>query len=336
LFEAKNSDKSLTFIYGVYDMKIFILFLVLTSLTIAQTEDPLKYFPYKTGNMWEYYFDDLEYPDTVQVFNIKDSVDSDGNIYVRQFARRINPIQYPLLFPDTATYIIDTSFNVWAPPSIYGSPLTENFIMYKLNAKKGDQWIIYDYASGIGGNGYEIARLREVWEDELFFGSGITTIFKRFIYYYSIDSTDTLGLVRYGDILSYGFGLWSRGGGDLIGNILLKGCVINDTLYGDTTNLITSIKDLSEKLPVQFELFQNYPNPFNPTTTIKYSVAEPGIVSLKVFDILGREVATLVNERKPAGYYEVSFDGSELSSGIYFYQLTAGVFKATKKFVLLK
>ncbi len=90
-----------------------------------------------------------------------------------------------------------------------------------------------------------------------------------------------------------------------------------------------------------FKLFQNYPNPFNPTTKIKYSVPSnvnhrASNISLKVYDVLGREIATLVNEEKLAGEYEVQFDGSGLPSGIYFYQLKAGEYVETKKFVLMK
>jgi len=89
-------------------------------------------------------------------------------------------------------------------------------------------------------------------------------------------------------------------------------------------------------LPKEFVLLQNYPNPFNPTTSIKYSLPEQEFVSLKIFDILGNEVATLVNESKPAGNYEVQFDANNLSSGVYFYQLRAGNFTETKKLILMK
>ena len=93
--------------------------------------------------------------------------------------------------------------------------------------------------------------------------------------------------------------------------------------------------------PVQFSLSQNYPNPFNPSTTIKFSIpfVETGhdpSLQLIVYDILGNEVATLVNEDKPVGSYRVEFDGSNLPSGIYFYQLRAGNFVETKKMILLK
>ena len=88
--------------------------------------------------------------------------------------------------------------------------------------------------------------------------------------------------------------------------------------------------------PDHFKLFQNYPNPFNPTTIIRYEISATVLVTLKVYDILGKEVATLVNEEKPAGNYKVEFDRSNLSSGIYFYNLRAGEFVSTKKLVLIK
>lgn len=88
--------------------------------------------------------------------------------------------------------------------------------------------------------------------------------------------------------------------------------------------------------PVEFSLSQNYPNPFNPTTVINYQLPMSSHISLKIYDLLGREVATLVNEQKDAGSYEVKFDGKNLSSGIYFYQLRAGEFAQTIKLILQK
>ena len=88
--------------------------------------------------------------------------------------------------------------------------------------------------------------------------------------------------------------------------------------------------------PVEFNLSQNYPNPFNPATMIKYSLPEAGHVSLKVYNVIGKEVETLVNDEKPAGTYEVNFDAAQLPSGIYFYQLKTGNFVETKKMVYQK
>ena len=89
-------------------------------------------------------------------------------------------------------------------------------------------------------------------------------------------------------------------------------------------------------LPVETNLYQNYPNPFNPSTKISYSIKEEGLVTLKVYDVLGKEVATLVNENKSTGNYEAEFNASQLSSGMYIYKLQAGSFTAVKKMLLTK
>jgi len=108
-------------------------------------------------------------------------------------------------------------------------------------------------------------------------------------------------------------------------------------------DVTVNVDNLEMVLPTKFVLKQNYPNPFNPSTKIKYQVPEVSFVTLKVFDVLGSEVATLVNEEKPAGNYEVDFNAKGLTSGIYFYQLRvypagggAGSFTETKKMILLR
>jgi len=94
-------------------------------------------------------------------------------------------------------------------------------------------------------------------------------------------------------------------------------------------DIITEVELDKNNLPTEFKLFYNYPNPFNPSTTITYQIPKLSFVSLKVYDILGREVVALVNEEKPIGNYKVNFNASGLSSGIYFYRLVAGSFVET-------
>jgi hypothetical protein len=106
-------------------------------------------------------------------------------------------------------------------------------------------------------------------------------------------------------------------------------------------DLTTDVQESDEGIISDYRLEQNYPNPFNPVTTIKYSIPsgsnhEMGIVSLKIYDLLGREIATLVNENKAPGIYEIQFDGSNLSSGVYFYRLEHGRNSQVKKLILLK
>lgn len=96
------------------------------------------------------------------------------------------------------------------------------------------------------------------------------------------------------------------------------------------------VEQMDSGLPESFIQYQNYPNPFNPTTQIKYSVKEDGFVTMKVYDVLGKEVAVLVNDEKLTATYTVNFDASMLSSGIYFYTITAKDFHQTKKMLLIK
>jgi photosystem II stability/assembly factor-like uncharacterized protein len=131
--------------------------------------------------------------------------------------------------------------------------------------------------------------------------------------------------------------------------------ISNSNIYAGTYGLslwkrslseIIGIQNISKEIPKEFSLYQNYPNPFNPTTKIRFdipallsfpnvSIGNP-VVALKVYDLLGREIQTLVNEKLNPGTYEVTFDGSNYASGIYFYRLTTYDFSETKKFVLMK
>jgi|GEM_PF-1654791 len=104
----------------------------------------------------------------------------------------------------------------------------------------------------------------------------------------------------------------------------------------DGTFEYSDIVEVEVGPPTKFSLEQNYPNPFNPSTSIQYTVSKRQFVTLKVYDVLGNEIATLVNEEKAAGNYAVEFDGSTLTSGIYFYKLQAGIFIETKKMLMLK
>ena len=116
---------------------------------------------------------------------------------------------------------------------------------------------------------------------------------------------------------------WSGDAGGIDG-IKLTG--VSDVTGVNTVNTI----------PSKFDLSQNYPNPFNPTTTINYEIPKQSIVQLKVYDVLGREVVTLVNEEKQPGKYKVEFDGRRLASGVYFYMLYTKDFIQTRKLILLK
>lgn len=103
--------------------------------------------------------------------------------------------------------------------------------------------------------------------------------------------------------------------------------------YGNSDVIVTDVKD---ELPLQYSLDQNYPNPFNPATQIKYTIAKPGLVTLKVYDILGRQVADLINKYQEAGKYTANFDATRFASGVYIYKIESSSFTSVKKMMLIK
>lgn len=115
-------------------------------------------------------------------------------------------------------------------------------------------------------------------------------------------------------------------GNDLIANM-------NDAVT--KYNTITSVES-DNSLPSSYSLAQNYPNPFNPSTKIDYQIPESGFVAVKVYNLLGKEVTSLVNEEQSAGKYTLNFNGDGLSSGVYFYKIQSGSFNETKKMILIK
>ena len=104
----------------------------------------------------------------------------------------------------------------------------------------------------------------------------------------------------------------------------------------DGTFEYSNIVEVVVGIPSEFSVEQNYPNPFNPTTKINFVIPKSSFVNLKVYDVHGNKIATLISEQKTAGEYEIEFDGSELTSGVYFYQLKTGSYIETKKMVLLR
>ena len=147
----------------------------------------------------------------------------------------------------------------------------------------------------------------------------------------------------YASLLTSGSDLYTALGispdGQFIVGQGVNGVTSQDEGYLLSLSGSTSI-DESQTIPSSFALNQNYPNPFNPSTTIQFQIPNSTLVNLKVYDVLGNEIATLVNEEKPTGNYEVNFDASSvsggLSSGIYFYRLQAGSFVQTQKMILMK
>jgi hypothetical protein len=106
-------------------------------------------------------------------------------------------------------------------------------------------------------------------------------------------------------------------------------------VYGSPFH-VAAVQPNINNTPTQFSLGQNYPNPFNPTTMIEYNLANAGVVELKIYDITGKEVTTLVNEFQDAGSHRIQFNAVNFASGIYFYKIKSGSFQDVKRMVLIK
>jgi hypothetical protein len=169
---------------------------------------------------------------------------------------------------------------------------------------------------------------------------GYTVSYKDFNYYYNLIQ----GYIWCYTTFAYNFGISSveyyKQYGNLTGKLFyLKGAKINGIVYGDT--ITTDINKIGTTIPESYYLYQNYPNPFNPSTKIKFAIpsdvkCETSEVKMVIYDITGKKITTLVNEKLNPGTYEVTFDGSNLPSGIYFYKLNAGNFSETKRMILIK
>ncbi len=200
--------------------------------------------------------------------------------------------------------------------SSFPEPLNER-IYYKKNAQIGDTWQV-----NYGGTYPAIYTITDTIPAYIF----DTLVTGKHL-------NENFGLVEWIYSWSEEFGKLAKFDWQGETQHYLVGCVIDGILYGDTT-LVTDVNDFD--LDFSYNLYQNYPNPFNFSTNIRYSIPQSGRVSIKVFDLIGREVVTLLHSYQESGIYDVIFQADGLASGIYFYTLTSGNFMDTKKLILLK
>ena len=287
-------------------MKKIIVVIVFTVVPIYSQEiNPYNFFPSSIGNIWEYY----QVNSGKQRYKlVKDSILSD---------------QSKLIFfqsDSSASYRIDTVGNVFYNPNGY------NWLYYKLKVDSGDTWIV-DSIDNV--NRYGLKAIVKRKYPGVIFGKP-TTIME--IYYGYMPYDSEVYLEGWSEFLALGIGEIEKYDASGLGpQKVLVGCIID----GDTMGTITSVTS-ADREPISYQLYQNYPNPFNPSTSIRYQLPKDGFVTLKVYDVLGKEVATLVNEVRIAGEYTVTFDGSGLPSGVYVYRLKAGSYVSSHKMLLLK
>lgn len=287
--------------------KIYLLFFSLLCNRYylqAQELDPYQFFPANVGDRWEY----TQNGPNIIYEVIRDSIDQkDSSRFV--FYNN-NPM--------STLYKINKDYNVIKFPQS-----TIPWHVYKLNAKVGESWLAV--------SGLWVVKLMDISQAYVF--SKQTTVIT-FGFYRPEHASDTVvtegAYLVYWQKLAYGFGMISEEDGASQPTIL-RGCKINGVVYG-TVDVRKNLNDL----PSDFTLYQNYPNPFNPTTTITFSIPNYSHVVLKIFDMLGREIKVLTEDYFDAGEYKVEFNTNNLSSGIYFYQLTTNNTRRTMKMILQK
>lgn len=285
---------------------VTLLFLgIFTEKIYPQT--PESFFPHHVGDTWQYTLDNTTIIYQTDII-IADSTDSLGGHYLKYEG------------DPGYRYHIDTSNNV------YGliPPLQDFYHQYKLDAQIGESWLWVPPQSLDSIR----AKVVDIYPDVIF---GINTTVKEIEYWLFISQTDSLWLAT--RFLASGFGLvafWGEPGPFYH----ITGAIIDSVQYG----FIVGIDEQQSQpfLPKVVELHQNYPNPFNPYTIIEYQLNHAAPVVLKVFNSLGQEIRTLVNEPQSPGNYQIRFDGSNLSSGVYYYRIKAGGFNQHKKMLLIK
>ncbi len=299
----------------VYAATKYDLYLLIR--TLARTPDIIKtikhltvnpevlsLFPLKVGNEWTYEENVEMYKSRYKIKVIKDTT-----IAGKQYFKLTN-----------GYFRIDSSYG-----KVY-KYISGDIVYYGFSSNEIDDTVFFNQGGCEEGWFLENKSEFNLW--------GINS--ERYFYNYIIPTSGYRLNTFVKDI-----GLYREEGGELLYSYsVLIGFIKNGVVYGDTT--LVGIDIGKNNKPTEYSLFQNYPNPFNPSTIIQYSIPKTSFVVLKIFDVLGKEVATLVNEEKPAGNYQIELNGKQtvnnkqLSSGIYFYKLQAGDYIQTKKMIYLK
>lgn len=282
--------------------KLFTIgFLLSLQAAIASAQTPESFFPFQVGNLWEYQM--IPSGELYQIAFTSDSLLPDGSHYI--------------FYNTTVLYRIDTSADVYLYPL---DTTAFNWLRYKLPADSGEVWQLQPPHTG----GW--AWVAEVESAYVFSQPTVVKVFR-----YGPGHPDSTTAYLEEDRLASGFGLiytW-REPNDIR---YLRGCIID----GDTFGIITNVRKEEFVIPREYQLKQNYPNPFNPTTTIEFELPEAAVVSVRVYDLLGRQVATLVEGKLSVGTHRVMWDARELPSGIYFIRLTTLYATQIRKAMLVR
>lgn len=280
-------------------IEVTSILVLVSAMAVAQS--PLSFFPHHAGDVWEYTGGNP--PVITQERITTDSLGADGRYYLYH-------TYYGRMIVDTA------GRRVLLPPNL----VRDTAVYYRLDAHFGDSWVVARFASG----GAVVATVRSEFQTILF---GQTVQVKKIEY---ADSGS--GLLAYPtDYLGSGFGIIGQDI-DTFPDRRLSGAIIDGVQYGTITLMVSE-----EVSPVRpFVLQQNFPNPFNPMTTIQYELNRQGFMELKVYDLIGNEMATLFSGHQTAGIHRATFEGSRLPSGTYVYRLKTEQGSMSRRMLLIK
>lgn len=309
-------------------MKALLFLILSTSFTFSQNDtllDAIKYYPLQTGNYWEYmdyYLDYDPYEEDSSFFSkvvVGDTIMSNDKTY-KILIRKSIPFNGYISKSYERIDSLTACTYCYSDESIFPD---KEYLFDSLLARPGDIFAGSFGGHSFGGGSFFQTECLDEYQDTIW---NFATDFKDFQ-----DQSD-IPAVTY--TLGKGLGFINSSAWELAyWSTSLRYAKINGVEYGTQ---ITAVANKIDSQPELYFLNQNYPNPFNPSTNIAFTIPHPGFVTLKVYDILGNEVATLVNEEKRAGYYKVDFDGSKLASGVYLYVLRSGNFIQSRKMLLLK
>jgi hypothetical protein len=312
-------------------MKRIILFITLLIFIIncfSLDTSSVKYLPLKIGNVWVYQYDQY-WPSPGIEYRFKGIIDRDTIINGKRF------------FHNSGIPIFNIGLGI--------------YYWLRFDSTNGNLYGISNQTCPSGSNVQIIDSLASVLNNYTYICHSPDTLVRQcqnvgLITFCNQQNTskkfDQIGLVwSYSRTYIKNYGIYGAAYGELHPEIYtLLGCVLNGAVCGDTS--LTGIIKNINTIPASFQLYQNYPNPFNPSSKIKFDIpnfsppftkgGQGGLTTLRIFDLLGREVATLVNERLSPGTYEVEWDGTNYPSGIYFYELKTNSYNETKRMVLIK
>jgi hypothetical protein len=291
-----------------------IILSVGNSAVLAQVGADSSFYPLALGNLWQFQLHGAKLLDTMQV--VSDTVMPNGRRYFKVQRSTVVPPSRSQQFER-----VDSMGSTWLydDHNLDGNASTSEILMESFSSQLNNSWISYRRSS-VGDSA------RIIWRGKL-----LTSLIK-----------DSLLAVVVEYQFRYGETTWIRFASsigilteefELLSQDELVGAIVSGRRYG---TLVSVQRDGQSSLPVGFDLMQNYPNPFNGVTLVLYRIPSSSPVSLKVFDIQGREIETLCQEYQGSGQYSVAFDGSKLSSGIYFCRLVGLLGAKTRAMVLLK